>query len=160
MKKRIIYIVIVLFVVVFIIMNNYKPKIKELEANIPENFNVSRAVIYKEIGDEFYKKTEDNLSVILPIIEDFNSMKFQFFDGPPYRNVYYTFGFYNPNNEFIKINIVSEDTVWWEISTRIKDSDTNTYHFKTQRAYYQLVDAKFDFNKLEKYYQSFKNISP
>jgi hypothetical protein len=62
MKKRTIYIVIVLFVVVFIIVNNYKPKVKELEANIPENFNVSRAVIYKEIGDEFYKKTEDNLS--------------------------------------------------------------------------------------------------
>lgn len=160
MKKRIIYIVIILFVVVFIIVNNYKPKVKELEANIPENFNVSRAVIYKEIGDEFYKKTEDNLSVILPIIEYFNELNFQFVDGHPYRDIYYTFKFYNTNNEVIRIDIISEDTIWWEISTRTKDSDANTYHFETQRAYYQLVNAKFDFNELEMYFQSFSNLSP
>jgi len=33
--------------------------------HIPEDFNVSKAVIYKEVGDEFYKKTEDEPVILL-----------------------------------------------------------------------------------------------
>lgn len=157
MKKRVIYILIVLLVVVFIILSTHQPKVKKLEAHIPEDFNVSNAVIYKENGDEFYKKTEDDLSIILPIIEDINEMNFQVVEGFPFANTYYTFMFYNTDNEIIRINIVSEDIVLWESSTRTKDSDSNTYHFEKQREFYQLVDAKFDFNELEIYFQSFSN---
>ena len=124
------------------------------QAHIPEDFNVSSAVIFKE---NIHRKTEDDLSVIKPIIEYFNALNFQFVDGPPYRDKYYTFGFYNTNNEFIKINIVSEDVAIWESSTRIKDTDTKTDHFKYQYGHYQLVDDKFDFSELDMYFQSFSN---
>src|SRR6056297_1162236 len=33
--------------------------------HIPEDFNVSKAVIYKEVGNEFYKKTEDEPVILL-----------------------------------------------------------------------------------------------
>jgi|LGVF01.2.fsa_nt_gb hypothetical protein len=154
MKKKIGLVIIIAVAVIVIVSINASKRNKdsEMEAIIPEDFQVEYAIVYEKVNDET-KRTQYNFESIQPFIDYINNLNLNEIELFSYKDRDYSISFYNANKERIYI-VLSENKLIKQHNMKVKDDKTNTYYYESYHSYFQISDDEYNLQTIDEFFQN------